>query len=212
MLISALEHGERLAVLQRDDGLLPARSDATGLGPGNRVAAHLDGADRDRGHPEALLERLADLRLGGVRMHLEDVLAAILPGGRALLGDQRLHHDPVQVGHQALSFLLRVRRLAGASTASASPPLNAVLSITIASACRISYAVASLNGSTLTPGTLRAERYTAGFAPAVSTSVRVSPSDSLSSSARRPLVLGASIVIGSITRTMPSRARALSAD
>src|SRR5690606_2437782 len=211
MLISALEHGERLAVLQRDDGLLPARSDATGLGPGNRVAAHLDGADRHRVHPEALLERLADLRLGGVRMHLEDVLAAILPGGRALLGDQRLHHDPVQVGHQALSFLLRVR-LAGASTGSASPPLNAVLSITIASACRISYAVASLNGSTLTPGTLRAERYTAGFAPAVSTSVRVSPSDSLSSSARRPLVLGASIVIGSITRTMPSRARAVSAD
>src|SRR5690606_15673916 len=151
MLISTLEDGERIAVLQRDDGLLPARRDATGLRPGHRVAAHLHRADRDRRHSEQLAECFADLRLGGVRMHLEDVLTALLPGGGTLLGDQRLHHDAVEVGHQALSFLVRLRfGAAGAASASLSPA-SALLSMMMASACRISYAVASPNGSTLIP-------------------------------------------------------------
>src|SRR5687768_5133040 len=55
MLISALEHGDRVAFLERDYGLLPARRRAAGATPSDLVPAHLHGADIGHRHPEQLL-------------------------------------------------------------------------------------------------------------------------------------------------------------
>src|SRR5258708_2251607 len=60
MLISALEHGDRVAVLERDDGLLPAWRRPAGAATGDRMAAHLHGADARGCDAEELLERIAD--------------------------------------------------------------------------------------------------------------------------------------------------------
>src|SRR5919107_804043 len=104
MLISALEHGDRVAVLERDDRLLPARRRPAGAAAGHRVPAHLHGADARGGHSEELLERVPDLVLVGVGVHLEGVHLAGLVGGRALLGHHRANDDLVQRGHYLLPF------------------------------------------------------------------------------------------------------------
>src|SRR4051794_9641554 len=104
MLISALEHGDRVAVLERDDGLLPARRRPAGAATGDRVTAHLHGADARRGDPEELLERVADLILVRQGMHLEGVHLGRLIGGRALLGHHRTDDDLVQRGHYLSPF------------------------------------------------------------------------------------------------------------
>src|SRR6187455_3302860 len=105
MLISALEHRDRLPVLERHDRFLPARRRAAGATPGDFMTPHLHGADARRGDPEELLQRLADLVLVGVRMHHEGVLLARLPGGGALLRDERTHDGRVQDRHHSPSFL-----------------------------------------------------------------------------------------------------------
>src|SRR5215207_11459735 len=99
MLISALEHGDRVAVLERDDGLLPAWRRPAGAAPGDRMAPHLHGADAGGGDPEELLERVADLVLVRQGVHLEGVHLGRLVGGRALLGHHRTDDDLVQRGH-----------------------------------------------------------------------------------------------------------------
>src|SRR5918995_67165 len=111
MLISALEHGDRVAVLERDDRLLPPGRGPAGATPGDRVAAHLHGAHVRHGDPEQLLQRVPDLELVGLRVHLEGVLLARLVGGRALLRHDRPHDDLVQRGHLPGPFLLFRRRL-----------------------------------------------------------------------------------------------------
>src|SRR5215207_3026547 len=104
MLISALEHGDRVAVLERDDGLLPAWRRPAGAAPGDRMAPHLHGADAGGGDPEELLERVADLMLVRQGVHLEGVHLGRLVRGRALLGHHRADDDLVQRGHYLSRF------------------------------------------------------------------------------------------------------------
>src|SRR5919112_1494233 len=73
MLISALEYGDRVAVLERDDRLLPPGRRPAGATPGDRVAPHLHRADVRHGDPEQLLQRVPDLVFVGLRVHLEGV-------------------------------------------------------------------------------------------------------------------------------------------
>src|SRR5215207_8617373 len=104
MLISALEHGDRVAVLERDDGLLPAWRRPAGAAPGDRMAPHLHGAHAGGGDPEELLERVADLVLVRQGVHLEGVHLGRLVGGRTLLGHHRTDDDLVQRGHYLSPF------------------------------------------------------------------------------------------------------------
>src|SRR5689334_18192695 len=113
MLISALEHGDRVAVLERDHGLLPPGRRPAGAATGDRVAAHLHGAHSRGRDPEELLQRVADLVLVGLGMHLEGVHLARLVRGRALLGHHRAHDDLMQRWHYLLPFFFGAAFLAG---------------------------------------------------------------------------------------------------
>src|SRR5436190_15203047 len=104
MLISALEHGDRVAVLERDHGLLPARRRPAGPAARHRMAAHLHGTDAGHRDAEQFLERVPDLVLIGLGVHLEGVHLARLVGGRALLGHHRADDDLVQGGHYLSPF------------------------------------------------------------------------------------------------------------
>src|SRR5690348_15669828 len=104
MLISALEHGDRIAFLERDHGFLPARGGAAGAAARDGVAPHLHGADAGGRDAEQPLERVPDLVLVGLGVHLEGVHLAVLVGGRALLGHHRAHDDLVQGGHYLFPF------------------------------------------------------------------------------------------------------------
>src|ERR671919_337422 len=104
MLISALEHGDRVAVLERDDRLLPPRGGAARATAGDRVAPHLHGSDVRHGDPEQPLERVPDLVLVRPRVHLERVPPPRLVGGRALLGHHRPDDDLVEGGHHFFPF------------------------------------------------------------------------------------------------------------
>src|SRR5882724_9593418 len=104
MLISALEHGDRIAVLERDHGLLPPGRRPAGAATRHRVAAHLHRANARGRDPEQLLQRVPDLVLVGLGVHLEGVHLARLVGGRALLGHHRADDDLVQRGHYLLPF------------------------------------------------------------------------------------------------------------
>src|SRR6476469_10747641 len=104
MLISALEHGDRIAFLERDHGLFPARGGAAGAAPRDGVATHLHGAHAGGRDAEQLLEGVPDLVLVRLGVHLESVHLAVLVGGRALLGHHRAHDDLVQRGHYLFPF------------------------------------------------------------------------------------------------------------
>src|SRR5688500_15729612 len=71
MLISALEHGDRVAILERDNRLLPPRGGAARATAGDGIAAHLHRAHAGDRHTEHLLKRVPDLVLVGQRVHLE---------------------------------------------------------------------------------------------------------------------------------------------
>src|ERR1043166_1459281 len=104
MLISALEDGEGLALLERHDRLLPA-----GRRPADPPANHLRPPHLHRPHggdvdAELVLQRLADLVLVRLGVHLEGVLLPRLEGRGALLGDQGPDHGIPERGHHLLSF------------------------------------------------------------------------------------------------------------
>src|SRR5688500_15192175 len=61
MLISALEHGDRVAILERDDRFLPPGCGAPIATARDLAPAHLHGADIGDCHAEQLLERIPDL-------------------------------------------------------------------------------------------------------------------------------------------------------
>src|SRR5688500_11986962 len=120
MLISALEDGEGLALLEGDDRLLPARRRAPDPPPGDFLAAHLHGAHRGHVHPELGLQGGLDLVLVRFRMHLEGVLLPRLVRGGALLGDQRSHDGLAEDGHYFSFFFFAAgfpSRLLGACLA-----------------------------------------------------------------------------------------------
>src|SRR5688572_4482422 len=119
ILISALEHGDRVAVLERDDRLFPAGRGAAGATSGDLMPAHLHGPHIGHRHPEQFLQRLPDLVLVGFRMHLEGVFLPGLVGRRALLGYYRPDDDLMQRRHylDPLFFLGAAFFLAGLSAA-----------------------------------------------------------------------------------------------
>src|SRR6476659_5212846 len=96
MLISALEYGDRIAFLERDDRFLPAGRGPAGATSGHFVPPHLHGAHVGHRHPEQLLESIPDLVLICLRMHLEGVFLSGLVRGRAFFGHHRPNHDLVQ--------------------------------------------------------------------------------------------------------------------
>src|SRR6058998_2747864 len=88
--ISALEHGDRIALFEGHDRFFPRQPSArarhaqtAGAPPG----AHDQRPDVRHGHLEERLDSRADLRLRGLRVHTERVLFARLIGRRGLLGD-----------------------------------------------------------------------------------------------------------------------------
>src|SRR5919199_757997 len=100
---------------------LPACERHDGLLPGGRIAAACPGAlffgphghriDRSNVDPKALLDRLLDLRLGGLARHPEGIAMHVRVGHlrlarrrqlRALLRDERAFQDSVQVHQSAL--------------------------------------------------------------------------------------------------------------
>src|SRR5215213_2656290 len=178
MLISALEHGDRVAVLERHDGLLPARRRPANAAAGDRMPAHLHRADSRGGDPEQLLQRLADLVLVGLGVHLEGVHLGRLVGRRALLGDYWTHDHLVQRRHYlppfffglgaafflaglpaaflavlAVLFLAALARVADflAALASTDLALFAALAVFLAAFAAAGSSGSSANGSGMTP-------------------------------------------------------------
>src|SRR6266571_8256928 len=91
MPISALEDRDRVAVLERHDGLFPGWSPA-GVAPQRAaLGTHHQRAHVGHRHLEQRLERRLDLRLRRLRMALERVRLVGLEGRRGLLGDERAH-------------------------------------------------------------------------------------------------------------------------
>src|SRR6059036_1747686 len=68
--ISALEHLDRVPVLQDHDRLLPGRPHALIAPVGAALGAHHERADIGDGHLEQRLDRRLDLRLGRLRCTL----------------------------------------------------------------------------------------------------------------------------------------------
>src|SRR5512143_2466652 len=101
MPISALEHRDRVAVLQLHDRFLPGRAPADVPPVAALLRAHHEGPDIGDAHAEQLLDRLANLRLGRLDVHAERVFLARLVGGRRLLGHHRSHDESVQVRHRS---------------------------------------------------------------------------------------------------------------
>src|SRR5678815_1114611 len=104
MLISALEHGDGIAVLQCDNGLLPARGGAAGLAPHHRVAAHLHGPHAGDRDAKELLQRVPDLELVGQWMDLEGVFLPGLIRDGAFFGHHRTHDNIMQGRHYLSPF------------------------------------------------------------------------------------------------------------
>src|SRR5215208_2193020 len=91
--LHAFEEGDRLALLQRDDGLLPVRTAADVPADALVLAARDGGADAGDVHGEDLLHGVLHLDLRRVAVHLERVLTIRLSRALGLLGDERTLHD-----------------------------------------------------------------------------------------------------------------------
>src|SRR2546421_512625 len=201
MLISALEHGDRIAVLERDHGLLPPSRRPAGAATGDRVAAHLHRAHARGRHPEQLVQRVPDLVLVGLGVHLEGVHLARLVGGRALLGHHRADDDLVQRRHYLLPFFFGLPF--GADLAGFRAAFFAALAGL--------FLAAFAYGSTSTVGMLRPLRYTASLEAAVSSRTLRPSRPRLASRPASCAVFGPRNANRSTTWRAPSRARALSA-
>src|ERR1700730_4455536 len=177
-LLEELDH--LFALLQDDVGLLPVR-------PAAHVAPLALGLAVDVGHPyllhldvEEVLDRLLDLGLGGVAVHLEAERALRLLERGALLGDERTPDHLVEVLHgvRCSSSLSRAswetRRFRQSST---------------------SYTLTCVESTTFRPGMLRPESRSARSGWCSTRSVLPS-TPSRSRSSFRTLVLG---------RSMPKR-------
>src|SRR5919109_1615682 len=99
MLISALEHGDGVAFLERDDRLLPPRRRSSSAASGDLVPPHLHRAYVGYGDPEQPLQSIPNLMLVGFRVYLESVFLPGLVCGRALLGYHRPDHHLMQRRH-----------------------------------------------------------------------------------------------------------------
>src|SRR5207245_5425783 len=100
--ISALEHGDRIALFEGHDRFFPRRPSARARHPqtaGAPPGAHDQRPDVRHGHLEEPLDSRADLRLRGLRVHTERVLFARLIGRRGLLGDHRPQDRVLLIRH-----------------------------------------------------------------------------------------------------------------
>src|SRR5690242_14940386 len=86
----------------RHDGLLPARAGAASHPAALGLGGHLRDVDGDHVDLEDALHRLADLRLVGVGMHLERVLAALSDHAVALLGHDGRDQDCARIVSHSL--------------------------------------------------------------------------------------------------------------
>src|ERR671937_249525 len=102
--LSPLEDLDRLAGADLDDRLLPARPAAARHPAALRLRAHLDHVHALDVDVEQLLDRLADLRLVGVRMHAERVAVVRLDLLVALLGDHGREENLVWMQAHAAPF------------------------------------------------------------------------------------------------------------
>src|SRR5688500_7552992 len=107
------EDVDLVALAQPDDCLLPVRAAAGGLADAARLATVVRRPDALDLHPEQLLDRLTNRRLGRFRVNLERVLGAfrLLVRRRRLLGQDRAHDGAVQGWHWLLPLLLGGARL-----------------------------------------------------------------------------------------------------
>src|SRR5215211_6945647 len=94
--LGSFEDLDRLALAQLHDRLLPARPAAADHPAPFRLRADLDDVDGLNLDAEELLDGLPDLRLVGVLVHAERVLA-VLEQAVALLGDDRREQDFVRM-------------------------------------------------------------------------------------------------------------------
>ena len=104
-----LEDLDRVARLELDDGLLPARTDALDGTAALRLGLHLDDRDVQDLDVEELLDGLADLRLVRILVDLERV-AVLRDLAVALLGDHGCdQHLAGMKAHALLPLLLGAR-------------------------------------------------------------------------------------------------------
>src|SRR5215210_7935353 len=94
--LCSLEDLDRLALAELDDRLLPPGLGALDHRPTLRLGLHLEDVDVLHLDAEQLLDRLTNLRLVGVGMHLERVLA-VGDQAVALLRDHRREQDLVRM-------------------------------------------------------------------------------------------------------------------
>src|SRR2546427_1020639 len=101
MPISALEHLDRVAVLQRDDRLLPRAAGSRVAPVSAPLGAHHQRAHVGHRHLEQRLDRRLDLRLGRLRVAPEGVRLVGLKGRRGFLGHQRPDDHLVDFRHRS---------------------------------------------------------------------------------------------------------------
>src|SRR5207302_64249 len=99
MPMSALEHLDRVALLEGHDRLLPRRPAAHVAAIALPLGAHRQRPHVRYGHLEQRLDGRADLRLGGLCLHAERVLLAGLKRRRGFLGDHRPDDQMVLLRH-----------------------------------------------------------------------------------------------------------------
>src|SRR5438874_3002488 len=99
MPMSALEHLDRVALLEGHDRLLPRRPAAHVAAIALPLGAHHQRPHVRYGHLEQRLDGRADLRLGGLCLHAERVLLAGLKRRRGFLGDHRPDDQMVLFRH-----------------------------------------------------------------------------------------------------------------
>src|SRR3569833_1841653 len=109
---SAFEDLNRIALAELYDRLFPIRLAADVVADALGLAALVRRPHAGHLPTEQLLDGRAELRLRGVGMHLELVLAAVLIGGRRLLGDDWTY-DRAMNGWHGLLLLLRAGLLGG---------------------------------------------------------------------------------------------------
>src|SRR3954452_2074589 len=113
MLISALEHGDGIAFLERDDRLLPPCGGTAGPAAGDFMASHLHGPDVGDGHSEQFLQGVPDVILVRLGVDLEGVFLPVLIRRGALLGHHGAYHDLVQRRHYLDPFFFGAAFFAG---------------------------------------------------------------------------------------------------
>src|SRR5262249_28939165 len=98
---SALEHRQRLAVLETHVRLLPPRRRAERAAARLLLRALLQGPEVDDVNAEQRFDRRANVALARLGMRLERVLLALLVGGGRFLGYERANHRSKAIRHRS---------------------------------------------------------------------------------------------------------------